>query len=106
MVAIGEPGHVSHVGQDPGGAGGTYPVDVHQVRSAGQDRGLQLGLHDLEPGVVPVQAGQFPGSHPAAGLSGQVTGAHPGQQGLVLRGGSSSPAPRRAAFPGTGGASG
>src|SRR5450755_412075 len=31
VVAVGEPGHVSRVGQDPGGAGGADSVDVHQV---------------------------------------------------------------------------
>jgi hypothetical protein len=31
VVAVGEPGHLTHVGQDPGGAGRPEPVQVHQV---------------------------------------------------------------------------
>ena len=38
-VAVGEPGHVADVGQDPCGAGRADPEEVHQVRPAGGDRG-------------------------------------------------------------------
>ena len=84
MAAIREPGDVPDVGEDPGGASGADAMDVHQVRSHREDRGLELGFHRLELGVQAVQVFQLFGGHPAAGLPGQVTGTDRGQQHLVL----------------------
>jgi hypothetical protein len=47
MPAVKEAGHVTDVGEDPGGAGRADAVDVHQARPGGQDSFLQLGFHRL-----------------------------------------------------------
>ena len=41
VVAVREAGHVADVGQDPGGAGRSDPVQVHQVRPRREHRLLQ-----------------------------------------------------------------
>jgi hypothetical protein len=83
-MAVREPGDVADVGEDPGRAGRTDAIDVHQVRARREDHGLELGFHRLELGVQAVQVLQFLRGHPAAGLPGQVTGPDCGQQRLVL----------------------
>jgi hypothetical protein len=84
---LGNRAHFADVGEDPCGTGGADAVDVHQVRPARQDGGVELGLHRLELGVQVFDAGQFPGGHPAAGSACQVPRPHAGQQCLVLGGG-------------------
>ena len=48
VAAAGEAGDVADAGQDPGGACGPDPVDVHQVQPGRLDRGLELGFHGLQ----------------------------------------------------------
>jgi hypothetical protein len=57
----GEAGHVTYVGEDPGGAGRADAVDVHQVRAPRRHRGLEFGFHRFELGVQPVQVLEFSG---------------------------------------------
>ena len=80
MIPVREPGDVPDISQDPGSASRADAVDVHQVRARREDRRFELGFHALEPGVQAVQVLEFLRGQPAAGLPGQVTGTHRGQQ--------------------------
>ena len=75
-VAVGEPGDVADVGQDPGRDDGSDAGQVHQRRAAGQDHRLQLYGEGLDLLLDRNQLGELLGREPAAGLPGQVAGTH------------------------------
>ena len=85
MVAVGEAAHVADVGQDPGGAGGSDPGQVHQVRPGCEHRLLQFRLECLELGVESDQVGELVGGQPPHGAPNEITGTQPSQHRLVLR---------------------
>ena len=66
--------HVADVGEEPRGASRADAVDVHQMRAAGQDCGVELGFHRREFGVEVVQVSDFLGGHAPTGLASQVRG--------------------------------
>jgi hypothetical protein len=77
VVAVGEGAHVTDIGQDPGGAGGPDPGQVHQVRPRGTHRRGQLGFECLEAGVEADQIGELVGSQPPHGRRNTSRGRTP-----------------------------
>jgi hypothetical protein len=70
VPAVGEAGHITDVDQDPGRAGRADSEQVHQVRPAGQHRGLESPVDRGELGVsLGVLGDQLDGDLPA-GASG------------------------------------
>jgi hypothetical protein len=51
-------------------------MHIHQLWSARQYRGLQLGFHRLELDVQAVNVSEFLGGHPAAGSARQIPRPH------------------------------
>jgi hypothetical protein len=43
----GEPGHVTDLGQQPGGAGGAYPVQVRQGGASGGEQRIEFFVRIL-----------------------------------------------------------
>ena len=87
VVAVGEPGDVADLDQQPGRAGGADAVQVHQ---AGAGRGDQLGeflVRGLLALIDPLEVADQLGGDPPTGLAGDVARADRGQQGLGLGGG-------------------
>ena len=87
MVAVGEPGDVADLDQQPGGAGGADAVEVDQAGSGRGDEFGELLVGCLLAGIDPFEvADQFRGDA-APGLAGGVAGADLGEQRLGLGGG-------------------
>ena len=84
VIAVRETAHVPDVGQDPGRAGGSDSVQVHQTRPGREDGLLQLGFECLESDVESDQVGELVGGQPPHGAPDQIAWAHPGQHVLVL----------------------
>jgi hypothetical protein len=82
-LRVREAPHVADVGQNPGGAGGSDPVQVHHVRTRGTYRFGQLGLECLGAGVEPEQVGELVGGQPPHGAPHQIAGADPREHRLV-----------------------
>ncbi len=86
-VPVDEPGHVTDVGEGPGGHDGSDAVQVHQPGAASQDDGLEFGGGLLDLRFDRDQFGELFGGDPAAGLPGDVTRSDRGEHGLGLTGG-------------------
>ncbi|MEO5665222.1 MAG: hypothetical protein ABIR39_18310 [Nocardioides sp.] len=86
-VAVGEPGHVTEVGQDAGSDDGSDAVKVHQPAAAGQHDGLELGGGLLDRRFDCDQFGELFGGDATSGLPGDVARSDSREQGLGLAGG-------------------
>ena len=81
---VGEPGHVTDLDQQPGGAGGTDPVQGGQRGAGGLEQFVQFLVGGLLALVDAFQVADQLGGDPAAGLARGIAGTDPGQQGLGL----------------------
>ena len=84
MRFAGEPGDVADLGQQPGGAGGTDPVQAGQRAAGGFEQVTEFLVGGLLPLVEAFQVADQLGGDPAAGLACGIAGADLGQQGLGL----------------------
>jgi hypothetical protein len=84
-VAVGEPGDVTDVGEDPRGDHRPDAGQVHQGGVTGEDQGLQLlgGGFDLRRDGD--HFGELLEREPLAGLAGQVPGSHTGEDRFGLQ---------------------
>ena len=84
-VAVGEPGHIRDVGQNPGCHDGPDAGQVHQRRPGGDDHHLEFLGQCLDLLVHRDQLGQLLDREPAPGLSGQVRGRTPARIPLACK---------------------
>ncbi len=83
MAAVGEPGDVADLDQQPGGAGGADAVQVHQRGPGGCHQLAQLLVRSLLAPVDPLQVGDQLRGDPATGLAGCVARTDLRQQALA-----------------------
>jgi len=77
--AVGEPGDVADLDQQPGRTGGSDAVHVHECGAGGGDQLFQLGVGGLLALVDPFQVADQLRGHAAAGLAGGVAGPDLGE---------------------------
>jgi hypothetical protein len=90
-----EPGHVTDVAEDAGGADRADPVEVGQAAACGLHRGAQLLVAVFELPVEPDDVGEQFGREPPAGAPGDIPRADSRQQCLRLQGPRGTGARRR-----------
>ena len=81
---VGEPGDVTDLDQQPGGAGGPDAVQVHQRGAGGGDKFLEFFVGLFGASVDSFEVGDQLRGDPAAGLADRVTRSDRGQQCLGL----------------------
>ena len=86
MVAVGEPGQVADLDEEPGGAGGVDAVQAQQRGAARRHEGPELLVGGLLARVDPLQVGHELGRDTLAGLADLIARADPSQQCFGLRG--------------------
>jgi hypothetical protein len=65
VVAVGEPGDVADLDQQPGGAGGADAVKIHQRAAGGSDQFGELFVRGLGPLVDALEVADQFGGHAA-----------------------------------------
>ena len=106
VVAVGEPGDVADLDQQPGGAGGADAVQVQQRGAGRGDEVLELLVGGLLAGVDPLEVADSSAATRRAGLADRVARADLGQQCLGLGGGEVLLRPAGDAAPAAAGAAG